>query len=96
MHNSCFAALTSALLLFGLVPLVKAQSTSGLVAYYPFDGNANDFSGNGRNGTEYNGITYAPGIKGQAANFNGTNAYIKALPQQNLWGDSGSGSRPKL
>jgi hypothetical protein len=34
----------------------QAQSflTNGLVAYYPFNGNANDASGNGYNGTAYN------------------------------------------
>jgi len=30
---------------------VQAQFTTGLVAYYPFNGNANDGSGNGNNGT---------------------------------------------
>jgi len=28
-----------------------ADLTTGLVAYYPFNGNANDASGNGNNGT---------------------------------------------
>src|SRR5262249_15577168 len=37
-----------------------------------------DFSGTGRNGTAYNGVTYLPGVKGLAASFNGINAYIKA------------------
>lgn len=40
---------------------VQAQSflTNGLVAYYPFNGNANDESGNGRDGTVNGvGITY--------------------------------------
>ena len=43
------------LLLLGLALAVNAHSqsflTNGLVAYYPFDGNANDASGNGNNGT---------------------------------------------
>ncbi len=40
---------------------VHAQSflTNGLVAYYPFNGNANDSSGNGRNGT-ITGTTFVP------------------------------------
>jgi len=33
-----------------------ADLTTGLVAYYPFNGNANDASGNGNNGT-VNGAT---------------------------------------
>ncbi|MBN2314855.1 MAG: hypothetical protein JXM79_13065 [Sedimentisphaerales bacterium] len=31
-----------------------ADLTDGLIAYYPFDGNANDMSGNGNNATPYN------------------------------------------
>ena len=47
---------TLILILF-IFPLAKAQDlpsyvpTDGLVAYYPFNGNANDVSGNGNNGT---------------------------------------------
>lgn len=33
---------------------VSGIPTNGLVAYYPFNGNANDESGNGNNGTIYN------------------------------------------
>ena len=45
--------------LFGILVLTFAASnqartqpilTNGLVAYYPFDGNANDVTGNGNNG----------------------------------------------
>ncbi len=50
---------------------------SGLVAYFPFDGNANDSTGNGYNGTEYNSSNYVSGIIGQAKNFDGANDYIK-------------------
>ena len=45
------------ILMFFIFPLAKAQDlpsyvpTDGLVAYYPFNGNANDASGNGNNGT---------------------------------------------
>ena len=38
------------------VPLALADLNDGLVAYYPFNGNANDASGNGLNGT-VNGAT---------------------------------------
>ena len=41
---------------------VLPQSTqSGLVAWYPFNGNANDASGNGLNGTMYNSPTFVSG-----------------------------------
>lgn len=46
--------------------------TTGLVAYYQFEGNANDLSGNGNNGTDIvGGVTFASGKTGQAAKFGG-------------------------
>jgi hypothetical protein len=52
--------------------------TDGLVAYYPFNGNANDESGNGNNGT-VNGATLTTdrfGVTDKAYSFNGSNNYI--------------------
>jgi uncharacterized protein (TIGR02145 family) len=44
--------IVSTILLLALTILVQAQvPTNGLVAWYPFNGNANDESGNGNNGT---------------------------------------------
>jgi hypothetical protein len=51
---------------------------NGLVAYYPFNGNANDESGNGNNGT-VNGATLTTDRNGDinaAYSFNGTNNII--------------------
>jgi hypothetical protein len=64
-----------------LPPLVKAQSslTNGLVAYYTFSGNANDISGNGNNGTPFNGVSYISSPLGSAASFDGNSQYI-SLP----------------
>ncbi|HLN20568.1 MAG TPA: FISUMP domain-containing protein [Bacteroidales bacterium] len=62
------------------VRCVKDDLNSGLVAYYPFNGNANDESGNGNNGT-ISGTTPANdrfGNPGKAYSFNGTNNYIEA------------------
>ncbi len=53
-----------------------ADSTSGLVAYYPLNGNANDESGNGNHGSENGEIEYIDGRTGQAAKFDGTDDYI--------------------
>jgi uncharacterized protein (TIGR02145 family) len=53
--------------------------TDGLVAYYPFNGNANDECGNGNNGT-VNGVTLAAdrfGNENSAYSFDGVNDYIK-------------------
>jgi hypothetical protein len=46
-------------LLFSFVALAQpAFLKEGLVAYYPFNGNANDESGNGKNG-QLNGVQFA-------------------------------------
>ncbi|MDM8559044.1 LamG-like jellyroll fold domain-containing protein [Candidatus Parabeggiatoa sp. HSG14] len=58
--------------------------TDGLVAYYPFNGNANDVSGNGNHGTEHGNINYVQGKYGQAANFDGVNAYIQITPKSDV------------
>ena len=51
----------------------------GLVGYWPFNGNANDESGNGNHGT-VNGATLSAdrnGVANNAYNFDGINNYIK-------------------
>lgn len=52
--------------------------TQGLIAYYPFNGNANDESGNGHNGTVYGASLTADrfGNTNGAYSFNGTSDYI--------------------
>ena len=60
--------------LFAQVP--SYVPTNGLVGYWPFNGNANDESGNGNNGT-VNGATLTPDRFGNAMtayNFNGTSS----------------------
>src|ERR1035437_6374375 len=72
----------AALLAVGLSIAVNSQAqtflTNGLVAYYPFNGNANDASGNGNNGT-VNGAVLAQdrlGASNSAYSFNGSNSAI--------------------
>ena len=63
--------------------MAKAQNlpsyvpTDGLVAYYPFNGNANDESGNGHHGT-VNEASLTAGLEGanSAYNFNSNSAHI--------------------
>ncbi len=57
--------------------ITHAGLSDGLVAYYPFNGNANDESGNGHNGTESGGVTYGDGVIGKAANFDGKDDHIR-------------------
>ena len=73
--------------IFGILTItaalaIQAQAqtflTNGLVAYYPFNGNANDASLNGHNGTNIN-ATLAPdrfGVPNQCYDFNGTNSHV--------------------
>ena len=56
-----------------------ADLNDGLVAYYPFDGNVNDMSGNGNNGTVY-GATLVPdkfGYQNSAYSFDGIDDHIR-------------------
>jgi len=58
---------------------VKASlPTNGLVAYYPFDGNANDASGNGLNGTAFSTTeaTNRFGEVGKALWFDGVQSFV--------------------
>jgi hypothetical protein len=81
---------TVSLLIVGLGLAVNGYSqswiTNGLVAYYPFDGNANDASGNGNNGTVYGATLTADrfGVQGKAMAFNGTNQHVQAPHQAYL------------
>ena len=52
--------------------------TDGLVAWYPFNGNANDESGNGNNG-QNNGVAFVTdrfGTVNSAGSFNGVSSYV--------------------
>jgi gliding motility-associated-like protein len=58
----------------------QVNLTQGLVAYYPFNGNANDVSGNGHHGIGLNGLSYAADINGTpntAALFDGVDDFIE-------------------
>jgi hypothetical protein len=71
---------------FGQVPTFVP--TAGLVGYYPFSGNAIDYSGNLNNGhvTGASLTTDRFGNSSNAYNFNGTNNYIgiKSIPFQSF------------
>lgn len=60
---------------------VYAGINDGMVAYYPFDGNAIDASGQGHDGIEHNGVSYSEGILGQAASFDGFDDFIKVASE---------------
>jgi gliding motility-associated-like protein len=65
---------------------VKIDNTAGLVAYYPFSGNANDVSGNGMNGT-VNGASLTKdrfGNANSAYSFDGVNDFIEIIPKSSM------------
>ncbi|NCU05930.1 MAG: PKD domain-containing protein, partial [Chitinophagaceae bacterium] len=64
----------------------QVNLNQGLIAHYPFTGNANDVSGNNINGAVSNAVltTDRNGIANNAYYFNGTNAYIQ-LPFSSLY-----------
>jgi hypothetical protein len=65
---------------------IPSWLTNGLVGYWPFNGNANDESGNGNDGT-VNGATLASDRNGgvnKAFSFNGTANFIEVPTLNNL------------
>jgi hypothetical protein len=69
-------------------PNVKVRVTAddGLVAFYPFNGNANDASGNGNNATVYGATltTNRYGNANSAYDFNGSSSYIDITQNSTL------------
>jgi hypothetical protein len=59
------------------------QPPSGLVSWWPGEGNAADIKG-ANNGTLQNGATFAPGIVGQAFTFDGVNDYLDVADSPTL------------
>ena len=59
------------------------QSADGLVAYWPADGNTNDYAGD-HHGTLRNGATFAPGKVRQAFSFDGLDDRIDVSNAANL------------
>lgn len=55
-----------------------AQSSAGLIAHWNFNGNSDDVTGNGHDGTDYNTVNAAgkSGVPNTAYRFNGTSSYI--------------------
>ncbi len=61
-----------------------------MIAYYPFDGNGNDASGNGYNLTLHGGVGFASGLFGQALDLHHDDAQYAARPVSDPSFDFGS------
>ncbi len=58
--------------------VATASLSDGLAAYYPFDGNGNDASGNAYNASLYGATSFVPGVSGSALRFDGASAFARA------------------
>lgn len=76
MKKSIYLILLS---LFPAFLYAQVNLNNGLIAYYPFDGNANDISGSNINGSVNNAIltTDRFGQVNNAYLFNGIDSYIQ-------------------
>lgn len=61
---------------------------SGMIAYFPFDGDAVDATGRGNDGSAFGGTTYVAGVRGSAIHFDGTTGYAELVDNGDLdgWG----------
>lgn len=74
------------------IVLLMQSISQGLIAHYPFSGNAHDTTANGHNGTLHNGVALTTDRKGfanSAYNFDGVDDYISVANTSdlNLTGD---------
>lgn len=75
-------------LFFTIFGKAQVNLNMGLVAYYPFNGNANDASGNNRNGTLVNGTTFGLdrfGAPNSSAKFDGVDDYVRIIDNGNAF-----------
>lgn len=84
MRKNLFVLMVA--LFWSLSSMSQTIPTSGLVAWYPFNGNAIDSSGNGRNGSVYGAslTTDRFGRSNSAYNFNGSSDYIEVSNHSSL------------
>lgn len=68
----------------------NAISVTSLGAYFKFNGDVTDSSGNGLNGTAFNTPTYVAGKYQTGINFNGTTQYVSVPDSAFLEGSSGN------
>ncbi len=77
-----------------IIDISVIDLNDGLVAYFPFNGNTNDESGNGHHGAENGGVSLAEdrfGASNSAYFFDGTDDYISVADHENLQlGSNGS------
>ena len=63
---------------------VMCSDSGGLMAHYPFEGNANDESGNGNDGTLNGDPQFVEGQEGQAISLDGDGDFVQTDPSSSL------------
>jgi hypothetical protein len=81
--SNAYGEVTSAPAYLLVTNMGCATPPSGLVSWWPGDGNANDIQGT-NNGTLVNGATFAAGVVGSAFSFGGADDYVEIPSSPNL------------
>ncbi|VUT28087.1 MAG: hypothetical protein SYNGOMJ08_00648 [Candidatus Syntrophoarchaeum sp. GoM_oil] len=76
-HSVLRKILVIAMISVLMAMVTPASAEPELVAYYPFDGDTNDHSGNGNDGTNH-GATFVAGHSGQGLSFDGVDDFVSA------------------
>src|SRR5207245_6120185 len=67
----------------GPPPTNCVPAASGLVSWWPAEGNASD-AVDSNSGTLYGGVAFTSGVVGQAFSFNGSSAHVRVSDRPNL------------
>ena len=65
----------------------SVKSLGGLIAWWKFENDAKDATGNGHDGTEQGGVSYVTGQVEQAADFDGSNSITNNILSETNTGD---------
>ncbi len=85
--------IVSIVLILGLGLSIADSREPGLAGWWKFDGDGQDSSGNGHNGTLMNGASFETGYFGQALSLSGGGDYFNVDGYKGIVGD-GSGTSP--
>ncbi|XP_030854277.1 uncharacterized protein LOC115929463 [Strongylocentrotus purpuratus] len=86
--NTLIALLATIMFMISTVMACSSCPHDCLLAYYPFEGDGTDSSGNNRDGTTTGDVSYAAGQCGQAASFNGASKMSVQSFANFAWGTS--------
>src|SRR5579859_2838159 len=84
------AAMVVAIALASSTTPARAALTDGLLGYWPFEGNALDMSGNGRDLSLFGGAGFGPGLIGQGLALPGNSSSYAQRPLDDTVFDFGS------